>query len=156
MKCPFCGSSETKVVDKRDSSDFKTIRRRRECIKCKKRFTTYERVEMNLPTVVKKDGRRERFDIEKVRMAIIKPCEKLPISREIIEKIVNDVENEIMRMEKNEIESRKIGNIIMKRLKKIDNVAYIRFACVYRQFEDIDSFEKELEKLKTRIRRKSK
>jgi len=156
VKCPFCGSSETKVVDKRDSSDFKTIRRRRECIKCKKRFTTYERVEMNLPTVVKKDGRRERFDIEKVRMAIIKPCEKLPISREIIEKIVNDVENEIMRMEKNEIESRKIGNIIMKRLKKIDNVAYIRFACVYRQFEDIDSFEKELEKLKTRIRRKSK
>ena len=118
-----------------------------------KAFTTYERVEINLPTVVKKDGRRERFNIEKVRMAIIKPCEKLPISRESIETMVSEVENEIMRMEKNEIESKKIGSIIMKKLKKIDNVAYIRFACVYRQFEDINSFEKELEKLKTRIRK---
>ncbi|MEM4256653.1 MAG: transcriptional regulator NrdR, partial [Thermoplasmata archaeon] len=118
--------------------------------------TTYEKVELLGPTVVKKDGRRERFDIEKIRAAIIKPCEKLPISRDVIDKLVDEVENEILKTNSNEIESKKIGNIIMKKLKKLDHVAYIRFACVYRRFEDIESFEKELEKLKSRIKQKRK
>lgn len=154
MKCPFCGSAVNKVVDKRDTSDEKTIRRRRECESCNKRFTTYETVEIVGPTVVKKDGRRERFDKEKVRAAIIKPCEKLAISREEIDKLVDEVENEIINSSESEIETKKIGRLIMKKLKKLDHVAYIRFACVYRQFEDIDSFEKELEKLKKRMRGK--
>ncbi|MEM5871662.1 MAG: transcriptional regulator NrdR [Candidatus Aenigmatarchaeota archaeon] len=147
MKCPYCGQNELKVVDKRNSDD-KSIWRRRECLKCGKRFTTYERVETVDLIVIKKDGRRERFDRNKLKTGILKACEKRPVTNETIEKIVDEIENELRNQESIEIPSKKIGELVMKKLKKIDQVAYIRFASVYREFKDIESFREELEKLK--------
>lgn len=148
MKCPFCEAPETKVVDKRVSEDSETNRRRRECLACGRRFTTYERVEMGNFLVVKKDGTRERFNRDKILKGLIKACEKRPIEMNDIEKVVDEVERDIMTTDSHEIKSNDIGKIIMKKLKKLDDVAYIRFASVYRQFASISSFEKELEKLK--------
>ncbi|MCK4551200.1 MAG: transcriptional repressor NrdR [Candidatus Aenigmarchaeota archaeon] len=148
MKCPFCEAPETKVVDKRVSEDFETNRRRRECLACGRRFTTYERVEMGNFLVIKKDGTRERFNRDKILKGLIKACEKRPIEMNDIEKVVDEVERDIMTRDSHEIKSDEIGKIIMKKLKKLDDVAYIRFASVYRQFASISSFEKELEKLK--------
>ena len=148
MKCPFCEAPETKVVDKRVSEDSETNRRRRECLACGRRFTTYERVEMGNFLVVKKDGARERFNRDKILKGLIKACEKRPIEMNDIEKVVDEVERDIMTTDSHEIKSDEIGKIIMKKLKKLDDVAYIRFASVYRQFASISSFEKELEKLK--------
>ena len=148
MKCPFCEAPETKVVDKRVSEDSETNRRRRECLACGRRFTTYERVEMGNFLVVKKDGTRERFNRDKILKGLIKACEKRPIEMNDVEKVVDEVERDIMTRDSHEIKSDEIGKIIMEKLKKLDDVAYIRFASVYRQFASISSFEKELEKLK--------
>lgn len=147
MICPYC-NSDTKVIDKRETPDQKATRRRRECLKCHKRFTTYERIERTDLFVIKKDERREPFNREKLKSGIIKACEKRPISHETIEKVLNDIESVLRKKNKKEITSREIGEAVMKRLKKLDKVAYIRFASVYRAFEDLKSFEKELKSLK--------
>lgn len=147
MKCPFCGSSELKVIDKR-VSDEETNRRRRECLKCNKRFTTYERVEMVEIKVVKKDGRREPFNRDKILKGILKACEKRPISEQTIQATLDDIESEILSSENQEIKSTEIGEIVMRHLKKLDEVAYIRFASVYREFKDLKQFESELSNLK--------
>ncbi len=145
MKCPFCGYPDTIVVDSRESSDGLSVRRRRECPKCKKRFTTYERIETNV-TVIKKDGRRESFDREKLLNGIQRACEKRPVSREDIENLVNEIEM-YLRSKGPEVSSKEIGNIVMRKLKKLDKVAYIRFASVYKEFADIDDFRNELIKI---------
>ena len=147
MKCPFCGSKDLKVVDKRES-DEDTERRRRECNSCSKRFTTYERVDMPELKIVKKDGRREPYDRDKILKGITKSCEKRPISSEQINKTIEDIESELYKMESNDIPSHVLGDLVMKHLKKLDEIAYIRFASVYRQFKDIHDLEKELKNLK--------
>lgn len=147
MKCAFCESRETKVMDKREPQDASVTRRRRECLRCKKRFTTYERVEAFELTIVKKDGRRERFNREKLKIGIVKSCEKRPIAFEAIDNVVDGIEADLRRLESQEVTSKVIGELVMKRLKKLDKVAYIRFAAVYREIEDIEEFEKEIKKL---------
>jgi len=146
MQCPYCTASESKVTDKRDSG--KEARRRRECLKCGKRFTTYERVELDL-NVIKKDGKREKFSREKLFGGIANNLQKRPFSSGQIDEIVSDVEAQVYRLAKDkDIVSSKIGEIVMRKLKKVDKVAYIRFAAVYRDFADIDEFRDELKKLK--------
>jgi len=146
MSCPYCGNLETKVTDKRDGGG--VTRRRRECLRCGERFTTYERVELEL-NVIKKDGRREKFNRDKLRVGIEKAFEKRPFETEQIDKIVDEIELKIYRQSKTkEITSAKIGQIAMDKLKKADKIAYIRFASVYREFADIDDFKQELKKLK--------
>lgn len=147
MKCPFCGSEESKVIDKRETPDIKATRRRRECLSCNKRFTTYERVEEVDIFVIKKDGKREMFDRNKLKMGILKACEKRPVTLEQIEGMVDRVENDLRNRESTEVGSSLIGDLVMRELKKMDKVAYIRFASVYREFADIHSFQKELTKL---------
>ena len=147
MKCPFCENPDTKVIDSRPTEEGHAIRRRRECDKCNKRFTTYEKVEETLLMVVKKDGRRESFDRNKVLNGIIRACEKRPVSVEDIERIVNDIERGLNNMMEKEIKSEFIGELIMEQLKSLDEVAYVRFASVYRQFKDVNTFVAEIEKL---------
>ncbi len=147
MKCPYCGSNETEVVETRDSEDLETIRRRRSCLKCDKRFTTYERVENINLVVIKKDGRREQFNRDKLKSGIIRSCEKTKVALSDIEKIVTEVERELRSGESLEIESKKIGQMVAQRLKKIDKVAYIRFSSVFRRFVDVEDFEKEVRRL---------
>ncbi len=151
MECPFCGKFETKVTDKRTSGN--EIRRRRECLneKCKKRFTTYERIEKKDIIVEKKDGRREKFDVEKLKSGIIKACEKRPINYEKIDKIINEIENKL-RKKGREIKSNEIGELIIKKLKKLDKVAYIRFSSVYQDFKDIEDFKSAMKKIEKRKR----
>lgn len=147
MKCPYCESQDTEVVETRESDDFATTRRRRECTKCKKRFTTYERVE-NIPLlVIKKDGRREPFLREKLRTGIVKACEKRPVSIDLIESLVDEIERELRGKETTEISSKTIGNMVLRKLKKIDKVAYLRYASVYLDFSDLSDFETMIEKL---------
>jgi transcriptional repressor NrdR len=145
MKCLYCGNEESKVVDKRDLE--RSIRRRRECLKCKNRYTTYEKPEAFTFFIVKKDGRREEFNKEKLVTGITKACEKRPIPQEKIEQIADQIEQELIKKEKKEIRSRDVGSIVMRKLKSLDKVAYIRFASVYREFTDLESFEKELKTL---------
>jgi len=145
MKCPFCLSDDTKVIDKRDAES--STKRRRECLKCEKRFTTFERVEDIALRIVKKDGRRENFSREKLKSGIIRACEKRPVSMEQIENMINEIETKI-RKEENEIPSKLIGEMVIKKLKQLDKVAYIRFASVYRDFEDVKDFEKEIKEIK--------
>jgi len=147
MKCPFCGHAENKVIDSRISKDGKAVRRRRECLGCGKRFTTYEYVEDILPMVVKKDGRREQFDRQKILGGIKKACEKRPISMEAIDKLVENVEQACQEVQTEEISSTLIGEKIMNELKMFDGVAYVRFASVYRQFRDVGEFMSELKDL---------
>lgn len=147
MKCPYCDNKNTEVMETRDSEDLGTTRRRRQCIGCKKRFTTYERVEGIPLIVIKKDGKKERFDRDKLCRGIIKACEKTMVGIEDIEKIVDEVERELRGFDSVEIESKKIGRMVASRLKKIDKVAYIRFASVFRRFVDVEDFERELRKL---------
>ena len=154
MICPFCSHDATKVVDKREGNDSKTIRRRRECQKCGRRFTTFERAETLDILIVKKEGKREICDRLKLRSGIIKSCEKRPVSAENIEKIIDEIEAEIRKWGKTEVPSKKIGNLVIKKLKKLDEIAYIRFASVYRQFADISDFEKELAKLSKGLKSK--
>ena len=148
MICPFCSSTETKVIDKRESENLLATRRRRECLKCSKRFTTYERVETQEITIVKKDGRREPYSRQKLTAGISKACEKRPIERSQIENSVDEIEIELRNLPSTEIPSKKIGELVMSKLMQLDKVAYIRFASVYREFTDLRSFEKELILLK--------
>lgn len=147
MFCIFCKHTDTEVIETRLSDDGKTIRRRRQCPKCEKRFTTYERVEELPILVIKRDGSRERFDREKLRNGILKSTEKTKVSAEQVEKVVTNVEQELKQEDSTEIESSVIGNLVAKYLKKIDKIAYIRFASVFRRFVDVEDFEKELKKL---------
>lgn len=147
MKCPFCDELEDKVVDSRMAKEGEVIRRRRECLGCKRRYTTYERVEEILPVVVKKDGRRESFDRSKILSGLKKACEKRPISTATIEVVTDRIEKRIQEMGESEIESRIVGEEVMKELHQLDQVAYVRFASVYREFKDIDQFMDELKSL---------
>ena len=148
MKCPFCEFHDSKVIDSRAAEEGNSIRRRRECLQCAKRFTTYEMVE-DLPLrVVKKDGRRMAFDRSKILNGLMKACEKRPISLEVLEETADKVEKELRNSMEREIPSRLIGEVLMKHLKNLDHVAYVRFASVYREFTDIDNFMQELEALK--------
>jgi transcriptional repressor NrdR len=157
MKCPFCSHIENKVIDSRISKDGDAIRRRRECLGCDKRFTTYEFVEEVLPMVVKKDGRREPFDRTKIRAGIKKACQKRPISTDTIETVVDNVERSCQEFQDKEIPSSAIGEKIMRELQTLDGVAYVRFASVYREFRDVSDFVEELKDfLRTRKTGKGK
>jgi transcriptional repressor NrdR len=147
VKCPFCDELEDKVVDSRMAKEGEVIRRRRECLGCKRRYTTYERVDEILPMVVKKDGRRESFDRTKILAGLKKACEKRPISTATIETVSDRIEKRIQEMGETEIESRIVGEELMKELDQLDQVAYVRFASVYREFKDIDQFMDELRTL---------
>lgn len=147
MKCPYCNGTETEVIETRDSEDLGTTRRRRECNACSKRFTTYERVETVSIIVMKKDGRKEQFDRDKLKHGILKACEKTVVGIEDIDRTVDEVERELRTFDSVEVESKKIGQMVATRLKKIDKIAYIRFASVFRRFVDVEDFEKELQKL---------
>lgn len=147
MKCPFCGFEESKVNDSRPTDDGNVIRRRRECLKCNSRFTTYERFEEIFLIVVKKDGTRESFNKAKILNGIIRACEKRPITIEQMESIVNDIEQRLNNRFEKEIQSSAIGELVMEELKNLDEIAYVRFASVYRQFKDINTFVVELSKL---------
>lgn len=148
MKCPYCGFVDTKVIDSRPTDDNEAIRRRRECLKCEKRFTTYERYENQTLIVIKKDDTRQAYDRSKILSGMIKSCEKRPVKYEDLEKAVDEIETELNHLNQKEITSVKIGDMVMDKLKDIDEVAYIRFASVYREFADLSSFEKELGNLK--------
>jgi transcriptional repressor NrdR len=147
VKCPFCDELEDKVVDSRMAKEGEVIRRRRECLGCKRRYTTYERVDEILPVVVKKDGRRESFDRSKILAGLKKACEKRPISTATIEAVTDRIEKRVQEMGETEIESRIVGEELMKELHQLDQVAYVRFASVYREFKDIDQFMDELRTL---------
>jgi len=147
MFCIFCKHTDTEVIETRLSDDGKTIRRRRQCPKCEKRFTTYERVEELPILVIKRGGSRERFDREKLRNGILKATEKTKVTADQVEKVVTNVEQELKQEDSTEIESSVVGNLVAKYLKKIDKIAYIRFASVFRRFVDVEDFEKELKKL---------
>jgi transcriptional repressor NrdR len=154
VKCPFCDEIEDKVVDSRMAKEGEVIRRRRECLGCKRRYTTYERIEESLPMVVKKDGRREPFDRNKILSGIKKACEKRPISIATIEAVTDKIEKAIQEMGETEVQSRSIGEEVMKALHELDQVAYVRFASVYREFKDIDQFMEELKSLARERREK--
>ena len=147
MKCPFCDNPDTRVIDSRPTEEGHAIRRRRGCDKCNKRFTTYEKVETIPLMVIKKDNNREPFDRSKIESGIIRACHKRPVSTEAINDAVNLIESQIFTIEVKEIQSSLIGEMVMEQLKKLDEVAYVRFASVYREFRDVNSFLAELEKL---------
>lgn len=147
MKCPYCGIPETKVVDKRETEDNSVTRRRRECLDCEKRFTTYEDIEKIELSIIKKDDRREAFNKQKLLAGFLKACEKRPVSRALIDEAITSVEQELLNMESKEIPSKVLGSLVMKKLKGLDKVAYIRFASVYKDFADIEDFKKELDAL---------
>jgi len=147
MKCPFCGFIEDKVIDSRSSNEDKSVRRRRECMKCKRRFTTYEYIEEVPLMLIKKDGRREAFDRNKIISGILKACEKRPVSMEKVEALVDKVEKELQKSFDKEVKAQVVGELVMDYLHKLDEVAYVRFASVYRQFKDINHFMKELKDL---------
>lgn len=148
MKCPFCGSNNDRVIDSREIKEGKEVRRRRVCLDCGRRFTTYERIEIIPVMVIKKDGRREPFQREKVIKGLLKACEKRPVAPEQLEAIADKVERLFEEPSRGEISTKEIGEKIMEELKKIDQVAYVRFASVYKEFRDLNEFFKELEKLR--------
>ena len=156
MKCPFCGYKDDKVIDSRTTKEGFAIRRRRECLSCEKRFTTYEYIEEVSLMVIKKDGRREPFDRSKILMGLVKACEKRPISMEKIEEAVRMIEHTLQRNFEREVPSKEIGELVMKGLAKLDDVAYVRFASVYRQFKDVGQFMKELKVIFDKEEKKSK
>ena len=145
MKCPFCGFLEDKVVDSRESREGEAIRRRRECLKCERRFTSYERIDQIPYMVIKKDGRRETFDRNKVMAGLLRACEKRPVPPSMLDSIVNAVEKYVQESSERERPTSKIGEQIMRRLKELDKVAYVRFASVYREFKDVSDFVQELQ-----------
>ncbi|MBQ8793601.1 MAG: transcriptional regulator NrdR [Clostridia bacterium] len=147
MKCPFCGYEESKVIDSRPTDEGERIRRRRECLECGKRFTTYEMIESLPIVVIKKDGSRETFDRQKLLTGMLRACEKRPVSIEMLDRAISDIETVIQNSLDREVSSDKIGELVMEKLKEIDEVAYVRFASVYRQFKDINTFMDELNKL---------
>jgi transcriptional repressor NrdR len=147
MKCPFCGHPEDKVVDSREGKEHQAIRRRRECLGCKRRFTTYERVDEIPYMVVKKDGRREKFDRQKIMAGLLRACEKRPVSMNRMEEVVNQAEALVIEAHDRELSSREIGELLMNRLRELDKVAYVRFASVYLDFKDVKEFMDELKDL---------
>ena len=147
MKCPFCGYVDSKVIDSRPAEDGTTIRRRRECLECQKRFTTYEVVERMPLVVIKRNGSRESFDRVKIINGIVRACEKRPVTMAQIEEIADDIEQELRGRLESEVQSERVGELVMTRLKELDEVAYVRFASVYRSFKDINTFMEELTKL---------
>ena len=147
MKCPICLYQDTKVIDSRVATDGYSIRRRRECLKCCFRFSTYEEIEILGLTIVKRDGRKEVYNREKLAKGLKRSLEKRPVTEEKFKKLVNSIERDLQVLRKNEVSSLKIGRIIMKNLKKVDQIAFIRFASVYQQFEDVETFQRELNKL---------
>ena len=147
MRCLFCGHLESKVIDSRSTEEGTTIRRRRECLECGKRFTTYEKIETIPIIVIKKDGLREAFDREKVLNGILRACEKRPVTLKDIDALIDDIESKLYNMLEREVSSEKIGEMVMERLQKLDDIAYVRFASVYRQFKDNNSFMDELAKI---------
>lgn len=147
MRCPFCQDAENKVIDSRESHEGSVIRRRRECLQCKRRFTTYERVEELYPLIVKKDGRREAFDREKIVNGLTRACEKRPVSADQLEQVVGAIERLLQGMGEKEVASSVIGEEVMRHLRGLDEVAYVRFASVYRSFRDINEFMNELREL---------
>lgn len=147
MKCPFCNASDTKVIDSRPADDNSSIRRRRQCETCGKRFTTYEKLETMPLMVIKKDRSREAYDRSKIEAGIIRSCHKRPVSTQQINAMIDEIENKIFGMEDKEIETSAIGELVMDKLKQVDEVAYVRFASVYREFKDVNTFMEELAKL---------
>ena len=147
MKCPFCGYNDSKVIDSRPAEDGNTIRRRRECLDCQKRFTTYEIIERMPLIVIKRDGSRQPFDRVKIINGLVRACEKRPVSMAQIEKVSDEVEQELRGRLESEVQSERIGEMVMTRLKNLDEVAYVRFASVYRSFKDIETFMEELSKI---------
>ncbi|MBR6739459.1 MAG: transcriptional repressor NrdR [Clostridia bacterium] len=148
MKCPFCGTTDSKVTDTRVTDDGERIRRRRECVRCARRFTTYEQIEQFPVLVVKKDGKREAFDRNKLLGGVMKACEKRPVSAAALEALVSEIEQSVRNSFEHEVSTTDIGEMVMDGLRKLDQVAYVRFASVYRQFKDIDTFFEEIGKLK--------
>ncbi|NLW43108.1 MAG: transcriptional repressor NrdR [Tissierellia bacterium] len=151
MKCPYCDYDDSKVVDSRPTDDNQSIRRRRECLKCKKRFTTYERLEKSPIVVVKKDGTRQSYDRSKLLNGMIRACEKRPVSLSRLEEAVDNIEKKIHNSLEREIKSQDIGEMVMLELKEIDEISYVRFASVYRQFKDINSFMEEIMSIKSEV-----
>jgi len=147
MRCPYCGYNEDRVIDSRETQDATSIRRRRECLNCGRRYTTYEYVEKTPLMVIKKDGRREAFQREKILNGLLRACHKRPISVETLERVVSEIEKEIQKKFDREVESRYIGELVMEKLSQLDDVAYVRFASVYRQFKDINQFLRELREI---------
>ena len=148
MKCPYCTSLETTVLESRESEDAAVIRRRRECVACKKRFTTYERMENIDLKVVKKDGHKEQFDREKVKKGIEKACEKRPVDQDQIDRVIDDIELRLLNRKSTEISSSDIGRMVLTRLKKLDKVAYLRFASVFLEFGSLEEFQNEIKEIK--------
>ena len=148
MKCPFCGHPEDKVVDSREGKEGRVVRRRRECLSCERRFTTYERVDEIPFMVVKKDGRREPFDRQKLLVGLVKACEKRPVPMSALEGVVDEIENLLQESPEKELPAARVGEMLMARLKELDQVAYVRFASVYRQFADLNDFVEELRTLR--------
>ena len=151
MHCPLCTTSDTRVIDSRLSDNGESVRRRRECQKCSRRFTTLEEMVFDLPTVIKSDGHRERFDTNKLRAGIMRSLEKLPIEVDAVERLINGIMRQFTHRSNQEIESRQIGEVVMYELKKLDEVAYVRFASVYRRFQDMQEFSDEVERLKATL-----
>jgi transcriptional repressor NrdR len=147
VKCPFCGHTEDRVVDSRVGRDGEFIRRRRECLKCNRRYTTYEYIEDILPMVVKRDGRREPFDRAKLRNSVLKACEKRSVGVQAVDDVVSDIEAKLHERAEKEVSSRELGELVMARLQRLDQVAYVRFASVYRQFNDVTQFMDEVKGL---------
>ena len=147
MKCPYCNAQDTKVIDSRPADDNSSIRRRRQCEKCGKRFTTYEKLETMPLRVIKKDRSREPYDRSKIESGIIHSCHKRPVSTQQINAMIDEIENQIFNMEEKEVETTVIGELVMRKLKQLDEVAYVRFASVYREFKDVNTFMEELGKL---------
>ena len=156
MKCPFCAHENTKVIDSRPADDNNSIRRRRECEKCGKRFTTYEKIESIPLVVIKKDNGRETYDRSKIEKGILRSCHKRPVSVEQIEKTVDNIENRIFNMELKEIDSSSIGEIVMEELMDLEEVAYVRFASVYREFKDVNTFMNEIKKILSKTEAEAK
>ena len=155
MKCPFCGSSDDRVVDSRESREGEVIRRRRECVSCGRRFTSYETIEEIPYMVVKNDGRREAFDRKKLRAGLVKACEKRPVAPARLDAIVDEIETRLHEIEERELATAQVGALVMERLRELDKVAYVRFASVYRKFEDVDEFLHELKSLIDRAETKA-
>jgi transcriptional repressor NrdR len=147
MKCPFCNEQDTKVIDSRASDDNSSIRRRRQCITCGKRFTTYEKLETMPLMVIKKDRSRENYDRSKIEAGILHSCHKRPVSTQQINQVIDEIENQIFNMEEKEVETSAIGELVMRKLKDLDEVAYVRFASVYREFKDVNTFVDEISQL---------
>ena len=152
MRCPFCANIDSKVVDSRSSKEGDSIRRRRECLNCGRRYTTYERIEEIAQMVIKKDGRREAFDRWKIKSGILKACEKRPVGIEQVDALIDDVERALFNSSEHEVSTEIIGHAVMERLKRLDEVAYVRFASVYRQFKDLSEFMTELKTMLTTAR----